>query len=265
MSRSVQLGLYVVGRLAQRYGVRVALKNSAYGGTTAVVLIPGDLLIQEDGVEAAPAGSRGAGVAAPAAAGVVPVAARAAIGSGGAERAPIRPEDGDAVRTETLTAPTSRTENAGPEPGAAQPATAESGGAGAESGKPADGKPADGMPRTPAGLPFRIPQASLNPALRTGPLTGDGQSGDGGPGDRQAGGGQTADGRVVDGLVIDGQAGGGRPAGGQTSGQATDDERRSPEEVRKLVGSYLSGTSRGRSDAARARRAGTDPRKRDNE
>ena len=35
-----QLGLFVVGQLARRHGVRVILRPSPYGGTTAVVLIP---------------------------------------------------------------------------------------------------------------------------------------------------------------------------------------------------------------------------------
>lgn len=44
LSSSVQLGLYVVGKLAERYGVQVTLKRSPYGGTTAVVVIPRDLI-----------------------------------------------------------------------------------------------------------------------------------------------------------------------------------------------------------------------------
>ena len=39
-----RLGLYVVSRLTERHGVRVRLKESAYGGTTAVVLIPAELI-----------------------------------------------------------------------------------------------------------------------------------------------------------------------------------------------------------------------------
>ncbi len=41
---SDQLGLYVVSRLARRHGVRVALRQSAYGGAIAVVLLPKSLL-----------------------------------------------------------------------------------------------------------------------------------------------------------------------------------------------------------------------------
>ena len=42
-----QLGLFVVGQLARRHGVRVVLRTSPYGGTTAVVLIPPGLLVDE--------------------------------------------------------------------------------------------------------------------------------------------------------------------------------------------------------------------------
>jgi signal transduction histidine kinase len=41
---SDRLGLFVVSRLARRHGIRVMLQQSARGGTTAVVLLPQDLL-----------------------------------------------------------------------------------------------------------------------------------------------------------------------------------------------------------------------------
>ena len=43
---SRMLGLFVVGRLAQRYGIRVQLRHSSYGGVTALVLLPSSILIQ---------------------------------------------------------------------------------------------------------------------------------------------------------------------------------------------------------------------------
>ncbi|MFE1361713.1 sensor histidine kinase [Streptomyces harbinensis] len=46
LSDTDRLGLFVVARLAERHGVRVALKESPYGGTTAVVLLPGELLTE---------------------------------------------------------------------------------------------------------------------------------------------------------------------------------------------------------------------------
>ncbi len=41
------LGFYVVGRLAQRYGVRVQLRHSWYGGITALVLLPERMIVRE--------------------------------------------------------------------------------------------------------------------------------------------------------------------------------------------------------------------------
>ncbi|MFF6787822.1 nitrate- and nitrite sensing domain-containing protein [Streptomyces filamentosus] len=54
---SDRLGLFVVSRLSSRHGVRVHLRTSPYGGTTAVVLLPTDLLQEapETGPGAAPA------------------------------------------------------------------------------------------------------------------------------------------------------------------------------------------------------------------
>ncbi|MFF5259006.1 nitrate- and nitrite sensing domain-containing protein [Actinomadura viridis] len=49
-----RLGLPVVARLAARHGVRVSLRPSPYGGTTAIVLLPRDLLVPVERSEAAP-------------------------------------------------------------------------------------------------------------------------------------------------------------------------------------------------------------------
>ncbi|MEU4644920.1 nitrate- and nitrite sensing domain-containing protein [Micromonospora sp. NPDC023814] len=43
-----QLGLFVVGQLAARQGIRVSLRGSPYGGTTAIVLLPPTLLADVD-------------------------------------------------------------------------------------------------------------------------------------------------------------------------------------------------------------------------
>ncbi|MCX2925650.1 ATP-binding protein [Streptomyces sp. NEAU-W12] len=43
-----RLGLAVVGRLARRYGLRVSYRPSARGGTGVLMLIPQDLLVQQD-------------------------------------------------------------------------------------------------------------------------------------------------------------------------------------------------------------------------
>ncbi|MFY9930987.1 MAG: nitrate- and nitrite sensing domain-containing protein, partial [Streptosporangiaceae bacterium] len=67
-SDSEQLGLFVVGQLAKRHGIRVTLKASPYGGTSAVVLIPQHLIVTEDafraGLPGEPASITTAGVTA---------------------------------------------------------------------------------------------------------------------------------------------------------------------------------------------------------
>jgi hypothetical protein len=45
LSGSDQLGLFIAGQLGKRHDVKVTLRSSAYGGVTAVVLIPTELVI----------------------------------------------------------------------------------------------------------------------------------------------------------------------------------------------------------------------------
>ncbi|CAL9631835.1 nitrate- and nitrite sensing domain-containing protein [Streptomyces sp. Tu 3180] len=59
---SDRLGLFVVSRLAARHGVKVHLRTSPYGGTTAVVLLPTALL---DGTAAEPPADGAAGTRRP--------------------------------------------------------------------------------------------------------------------------------------------------------------------------------------------------------
>ncbi|MFE1442894.1 nitrate- and nitrite sensing domain-containing protein [Streptomyces sp. NPDC058739] len=63
-TRHDRLGLYVVGRLAARHGITVTLRDSPYGGTTAVVLLPSGVLAEagaERGVGAGGGAAEGAG------------------------------------------------------------------------------------------------------------------------------------------------------------------------------------------------------------
>ncbi|MEW2358827.1 nitrate- and nitrite sensing domain-containing protein [Spirillospora sp. NPDC029432] len=45
-SDSARLGLFVVARLARRHGISVTLRQSPYGGTTAIALIPAELIVE---------------------------------------------------------------------------------------------------------------------------------------------------------------------------------------------------------------------------
>lgn len=54
LAASNQLGLFIVGRLAARHGIRVTLRRSPYGGITAIVLLPHGVVVREEG-EPAPA------------------------------------------------------------------------------------------------------------------------------------------------------------------------------------------------------------------
>jgi signal transduction histidine kinase len=50
LANSDRLGLFVGGKLAARYGVRVSLRASPYGGTTAIVLLPNNIVVPAGGV-----------------------------------------------------------------------------------------------------------------------------------------------------------------------------------------------------------------------
>ncbi|MER7279010.1 nitrate- and nitrite sensing domain-containing protein [Dactylosporangium sp. NPDC000244] len=83
LTSAARLGLFVVSRLADRHGIRVQLKESPYGGTTAIVLIPKGLLD-----DAAPAGD---GPAAGLVAAGAPVAADRGAQPGAPAPTPARP------------------------------------------------------------------------------------------------------------------------------------------------------------------------------
>jgi len=71
-----QLGLFVVARLAARHGIQVQLRRSAYGGTTAVVLLPDSVLAapgEQPALPASPAGRSGPVATEPPTSGFVPL------------------------------------------------------------------------------------------------------------------------------------------------------------------------------------------------
>jgi signal transduction histidine kinase len=199
LSSSVQLGLYVVGRLAERYGVRVSLKRSPYGGTTAVVLVPRELVIEDENAPdyAAPM---------PVAVGVADEAARSqpqAVRTLSPE--PAGPSAFTVISEQGTPAPVN---------GAGSPSISRS-----EEGVEPETPPVPEMSHTPSGLPFRVPQASLAPPLRTdGPTSAVAEE-----------------------------------------GEENVDPGRSPEEIRKMVGAFQKGTQRGRNAAEGALGRDDDP------
>jgi Histidine kinase-, DNA gyrase B-, and HSP90-like ATPase len=52
LSGSEQLGLFVAGQLASRHDIQIRLQDSAYGGTTAIVLIPNALVVSQGAYDA---------------------------------------------------------------------------------------------------------------------------------------------------------------------------------------------------------------------
>jgi signal transduction histidine kinase len=52
LANADQLGLFVVGKLAARHGVRVSLRPSPYGGTSAIVLMPNSIVVLASELEA---------------------------------------------------------------------------------------------------------------------------------------------------------------------------------------------------------------------
>jgi len=55
LSGSDRLGLFIAGQLAQRHDIKITLRPSVYGGTTAIVLIPTALVVDDGAFERDPA------------------------------------------------------------------------------------------------------------------------------------------------------------------------------------------------------------------
>jgi len=205
-SGSDRLGLFVASQLARKHNIRVSLRASPYGGTTAIVLIPLNLVVPEDGYDGSEAASTGAQR------GVQLTGRHAARDEaatfGGSEPAPTRSaaelaaeiwRSADTPDPWTVSAPEPEPELPGADIPGAEPAGAEPALAGPASpapagatsnghpgnGHPGDGHPGDGHPETARPfvqavnghdtgaeqdeadfLPRRVRQASLVPQLR---------------------------------------------------------------------------------------------------
>jgi anti-sigma regulatory factor (Ser/Thr protein kinase) len=184
-AHSEQLGLFVVSRLAARHNIRVSLRRSVYGGTTAVVLMPFGVVVRQE--EAGPAISRGDRPAEDGPRALTgrhrlpPSALAAAPGArNGEAQWPMAPWEAGpiAMPSEALGPPTLPSPVSPPSlPGAGTGATApwepapEPEGPAPNGAVPTGAAMAGPGPAAPAadshlGMPIRVPQASLAPQLR---------------------------------------------------------------------------------------------------
>ncbi|PWR14368.1 histidine kinase [Micromonospora sicca] len=248
LANAARLGLYVVSRLTERHGVRVQLKESAYGGTTAVVLIPLDL-VTDDGPDPVTSGGfrAGSGTGGPVAVGA---------GTGRSEPTgeqpaspvalvepprPSTPEDGrpddaaDDVPAETDPVPGRVA--AGPD----EPAVP-------ETGLPTRARRRTGLPGLdgptyPTGLPVTTARPTGDAAA---PVAAD-------PAPVATAGPESA--RTDSGLPVRVRQASIVPElrdePSASDADSDDDTVRPPEQVRRMMSSYQSGTRRGRTDAAR--------------
>ncbi|MER7462302.1 nitrate- and nitrite sensing domain-containing protein [Streptomyces sp. NPDC097981] len=193
---SDRLGLFVVSRLSARHGVRVHLRTSPYGGTTAVVLLPNALL--QGAIETGPASAAGRGEdpAAPVEARAEPegtapqqpaitVVREDARGIPAPDRSPAREvprpapvaslqprgAGGAVTRTQASPAPTPVSAAAAAAAAAAAPAAAPAPRLAGGSPSVSDPSVSDPSVSDPSGsgLPRRVRQASLAPQLRETP------------------------------------------------------------------------------------------------
>ncbi|TDC63951.1 sensor histidine kinase [Micromonospora sp. KC207] len=268
LANAARLGLYVVSRLTDRHGVRVQLKESAYGGTTAVVLIPAELVTDAGGEAAGPGRTDGrTDPAAPVAAGPTgPVGDRPAarplapVALAEAPTAPAPAPAAPAVEGDGMPAlPTRarfRTAPDAPEEGTQLPVRPR---------HPA-GQSALDAPTVPTGLPITTPRPLAHDAAPNSTVARPGHADE--PAEIAADGAAPAASagpadapvpapapvrRTDSGLPVRVRQANIVPELREDPAAQPDDEDtiRPPEQVRRMMSSYQTGTRRGRTDAAR--------------
>ncbi|MFE7897695.1 nitrate- and nitrite sensing domain-containing protein [Streptomyces sp. NPDC057424] len=168
LADDLRLGMFVIAQLAHRHGIAVTLRSSPYGGTTAIVLIPHEIVVRESTGSAAPrAAEDGAGVNGL----VAPAGTRGAGGDA---------KDGDAPESGPLAVDGRGSMDAeqSEEPGRAEASRGTERAAGSAreprplvTARAASAAPAAGREVVPrqdglAPLPRRVPQTSLVEELR---------------------------------------------------------------------------------------------------
>ena len=252
LARSEQLGLFVVGHLAARHDIKVSLRRSVYGGTTAVILMPFGVVVRRE--EAGPPEDQDGW---PADNGVRGLSGRhrlpalapgrgpdPGVSTGTGEREwspaaatyPLAPWEIDPAEAQTSPSLPAATapwdiEPAPPWPRAFRPGTprpelprSDAPGGAAPSRAPDEpARPGPAMPGSHLGMPVRVPQASLAPQLRARREAAREQS-------REAAQEQ------------------GRQAAREQGREAADVDTRSPEATRRMLSLMQQGWRRGRVD-----------------
>ncbi|WP_051966477.1 sensor histidine kinase [Kitasatospora mediocidica] len=246
-----RLGLFVVSRLARRHGIRVHLRPSPYGGTSAVVLIPRELLAEVPG-----------GFAEPPAAAPAPARQRelVAVAGGAAEAQQRRPEPKPRGHQRPVTGP----QAAGAEPartpgglprrrsGGGPVLVPASGGTGRHRRGTQGTEPGDAAPG-----PAADPSTGIDPSSSIDASTGTGL-----PGSQEPPGGGLLPRRVRQANLAPQLKEAGARAEEPTPDRDRAARERSPEEARATFSSFQRGFSRGRADPGRpapARPAATAP------
>ncbi|WP_377268921.1 ATP-binding protein [Peterkaempfera sp. SMS 1(5)a] len=159
LTRAERLGLFVVGRLADRHGIEVTLCRSPYGGTTAVVFLPAAVLAE------------GAAAAAPA--GADPLAAADPSAPHTAERAAVEQPDDTPARVlaavPATSAATGTLPRRGPRTQPAEPPAAALPGAPSAEAPSIEALSIEAPSAEASALPRRVRQAGLAPQLREAP------------------------------------------------------------------------------------------------
>ncbi|MFE7209850.1 nitrate- and nitrite sensing domain-containing protein [Streptomyces sp. NPDC057611] len=145
VSVSRRMGLFVVGRLSQRHGIRIQLRPSDSGGTTALVMLPVDVAQGGKKPGAGKPGGPSAGGPAAAAAAAGAAAARRQSGQQGGGALGAGGQQGGAGRLGAGAAPRGQV-GGGQGPRAALPGAGRQGGPNGPRGQQGPGQPQQGRP-----------------------------------------------------------------------------------------------------------------------
>jgi len=169
LTLSSRLGLFVVGRLADRYGIKVQLRHSWYDGLAALVLLPDQLVtLPAELAPPPPSSTRVDAEERPAIGPRVREPAQRVVGVEAARHA--RDEGRHGAREEVRLPIFEQVRSDWFKTKASAQAQADANGAPAAAPAPeaGPGRPTGPPPRTEVGLPRRVPRVNMAPALAAG-------------------------------------------------------------------------------------------------